>query len=45
VNVAVQKEKEVPVHILSERDEAVRELLRYRDEVRRKAGNEKQKIA
>jgi len=33
-----------PVHILSEQDEAVRELLRYRDGVRRKAGKEKQKI-
>jgi transposase len=33
-----------PVHILSEQDEAVRELLRYRDQVRRKAGKEKQKI-
>jgi hypothetical protein len=29
---------DTPVHILSEQDEAVRELLRYRDEVRRKAG-------
>ena len=33
-----------PVHIFSEQDEAVRELLRYRDQVRRKAGKEKQKI-
>jgi transposase len=32
-----------PVHILLEQDEAARELLRYRNQVRRKAGKEKQK--
>ncbi len=36
--------EDTPVHILSEQDEAVRDLLRYRDGVRSKLGKEKQKV-